>query len=760
MQKSGYVKLDDSVNDDTEPISLTNEDIDYICTFIDEVSIYSRDDNTNKNIRECITNSIREQLKDIKLVNLKEAKDLLIEVLRATYKEALAPDGYMAGVVSSQSISSSVTQATLDSFKDIKAAATLVEGGIGSLEALLYTRMERKGAARMIVHFTKRMSKMDIINLRALLVDVKLSSIIRNVKYGQISNKKSTKREYITRQVWHTMFEVANDVKIQNGTWAIRIYLDNVDMYAHKITMTMVANAIDLAMEHSTEAYIVYSPIVHGYIDIIYYNNEIEEEIQQSFLNVQFDRMKLVKIKGVDGIDDITPHSFDMKFLIKKEQYDEDNGTWRIELDKDNRLINRALFKCTPEFELYLDEMGYAYERIEDDYNEIIGYELYSDDEIKDSPKKRSERMGIDSFYYYMITKGSNYREILKFPWCDPNRTIPNDIFKIYRYLGVEASRAYFIFEFDLVLEAIRCGEINPRHLSLMTDVVYFTGKPHGMTTQGSMARSQDFVTRSVTNRGADNLMAAAINRQKSDVSNLSTMNLLGSEPMFCGDKANIRNPTDEYIIKLETTMKNREKKKRIRRQPNQEMINMYKRKAELEHQSILESIKADVKVEDISIPDTIEPSEEIKKGEITYTDMIPSMLTSVQVPIPVTKDVKDIVDTITRLYGDPELVTKDNIQPKKFYLTLINKKRTTNVMMNDETKDMLSKLGKSKGKETLIEIPVSDFTFVRDNAYTKPTIVSEPMYIFPISLERSTYPEPLGDIDTDAIIKLLKSVM
>ncbi len=85
---------------------------------------------------------------------------------------------------------------------------------------------------------------------------------------------------------------------------------------------------------------------------------------------------------------------------------------------------------------------------------------------------------------YIIVTSGTNLKAILKLKGVDKYRTLTNDIFEIASVLGIEAARQAIFREIKKVVEE-QGLEIDERHISLISDLMCFSGKVKGVTRYG-----------------------------------------------------------------------------------------------------------------------------------------------------------------------------------------------------------------------------------------------------------------------------------
>jgi DNA-directed RNA polymerase II subunit RPB1 len=75
---------------------------------------------------------------------------------------------------------------------------------------------------------------------------------------------------------------------------------------------------------------------------------------------------------------------------------------------------------------------------------------------------------------YILDTDGSNFLEVLNHPAVDATRVYSTHVHDIYGQLGIEATRAVLLNEITTLFEE---GQINYRHLGLLTDVMCRAGR-------------------------------------------------------------------------------------------------------------------------------------------------------------------------------------------------------------------------------------------------------------------------------------------
>jgi len=121
-------------------------------------------------------------------------------------------------------------------------------------------------------------------------------------------------------------------------------------------------------------------------------------------------------------------------------------------------------------------------------------------------------------------------------------------------------------------MNAIKAGDINPRHYDLIADTIFYTGNPAGMTPQGSAKRGKDSIELAGTNIGGTVLANGAISNKSSNVSNTMTSNLVGYAPLV-GHRATINNPSERELTELREKIERKKKRYENKFHPNKPLL-------------------------------------------------------------------------------------------------------------------------------------------------------------------------------------------
>ncbi|MCD6547013.1 MAG: DNA-directed RNA polymerase subunit A'' [Nanoarchaeota archaeon] len=130
-------------------------------------------------------------------------------------------------------------------------------------------------------------------------------------------------------------------------------------------------------------------------------------------------------------------------------------------------------------------------------------------------------------------TAGSNLKEVLKLPEVDIERTKTNDIFEIWRVLGIEAARNAIIEETLDVLKN-QGIEVDVRHIMLVADIMTNDGTIKGIGRYGVSSAKASVLARASFEVPLKHLFSAAV---KGEVDELRSVveNVMVNQPVPVG---------------------------------------------------------------------------------------------------------------------------------------------------------------------------------------------------------------------------------
>ena len=110
----------------------------------------------------------------------------------------------------------------------------------------------------------------------------------------------------------------------------------------------------------------------------------------------------------------------------------------------------------------------------------------------------------------FLLTEGSNLKEILKLDFVDRKRTITNNLREIEEVLGIEAVRNYIVKELKKIYDS-QGLEIDVRYLMLIADLLTMFGKYIGITRYGLAATKNSVLAKAAFEIPRDFLVNATL---------------------------------------------------------------------------------------------------------------------------------------------------------------------------------------------------------------------------------------------------------
>ena len=134
---------------------------------------------------------------------------------------------------------------------------------------------------------------------------------------------------------------------------------------------------------------------------------------------------------------------------------------------------------------------------------------------------------------YYITTEGSNLEEVLKLKNVDPTRTTTNNIFEIYKVLGLEAAREKIVNEIEYVLNDQGLN-VDRRHLELVGDAMTLDGSIAAIGRQGIAGNKASVFARAAFEETIRHLTEAAVRGEEDSFEGI-TENVIVGLPVKVG---------------------------------------------------------------------------------------------------------------------------------------------------------------------------------------------------------------------------------
>lgn len=135
---------------------------------------------------------------------------------------------------------------------------------------------------------------------------------------------------------------------------------------------------------------------------------------------------------------------------------------------------------------------------------------------------------------FVLYTEGSAFGNVLDIEGVDATRSTCNNIHEIYRYLGIEAARESIIEETMNTLEEQGLGDVNIRHLMLVSDIMTNRGEIESIGRHGISGKKDSVLARAAFEVTVNHLLDAAIHGEIDDLNGV-TENVIVGKPIKLG---------------------------------------------------------------------------------------------------------------------------------------------------------------------------------------------------------------------------------
>ena len=353
----------------------------------------------------------------------RKAMILLLETVFLKYKQALIHPGEMVGVIAAQSVGEPTTQLTLNTFHNVGVASkSNVTRGVPRIEEILRISKKPKNPS-----LTVHLKQLDCehqeraIKYANMIEHTRLTDIVSGVQiiFDPNDNNSAIEEDRSFLEQYHHFENLVQNSNSDTASrsnapakskWIIRMVMDAESMLAKNISMDDIYFAIQNT--HRGLVSCVYSD----------YNDK----------NLVF-RIRWLKPKKEN------------RNIAASSVIDEITGLKKFQEDLLNKIILRG----------------------------IQGIVNVLPRKVPGTMMKQDGRY-VAKDTWVLDTTGTNLLEVLGLPFINCNRTYSNDIYEVYKTLGIEAARQVILQEIAEVME-FSGVYINYHHLSVLCDRMTYT---------------------------------------------------------------------------------------------------------------------------------------------------------------------------------------------------------------------------------------------------------------------------------------------
>lgn len=447
-----------------EKRSLTDTEIKNILSFIQPIKGLPHDIATS--ISERQYDGFAKQLHAIKIYPAAIPK--LRNILKQAYIKSQIEPGKSIGALASTSIGEKHTQTSLSSKHHAgKNQVTLLEG-VPRLEEIINMTRDIKTPSMEIYFDIPLDNQTNLTYIRTLAQSEFEFHDLQSLLYDHelINNRKLTLEE----QTWYMFNSIFYASTFEECTWSIRLIFKIHSLFQIRKSLADIAKIIE---SQYAELHCVASPDNVGIIDVY---------IDTSNLS---DPEELARTLG------------SLRQKNKKEDVNSDDFLLLINNDNKEYYFIRDLVLPSV---LAIPISGIE-GIIQCFYNET---------------KKQT---------WYVTTKGSNLKVVLRHPFVDYKYTKTNNLWEIYENLGIEATRISFHQELEKLIS------VSNRHIDLLINAMTYNGRPQAATRYGIDKHQVGVLAKTCFEQPWENLLHAAFLGEKDDISGVSSSIMTGNPP-------------------------------------------------------------------------------------------------------------------------------------------------------------------------------------------------------------------------------------
>lgn len=472
--------------------------------------------------RKHLVDRVRTILENIKLVPIPEAYEELKDEIDRSINDSWIEQGSSVGITAGVSLGGPVTQLSLNSFHFAGAQSGVALAFQKVRDFLTGSKMNRTPQMKIYfkepyvgsdLHEIQHVGSFDsILAMRSELEQTLVSDVVLDshiLTHDEAEFAGIPQMIALHSQIRHERFE--GGISKFKSTYVVEIRLNTYRMFTHKITMAMVARAIEGTQFPNIPSDVltcVWRSQIDGRIYILADEGRVNnlDAVDQDMAVLIFLTRYVMrqynqwKISGISGIISIEPQEVNVaKGIYRVKQvrrtaevnyhyvYTNNRKTrWDgVSLTDIYRLVIAAGFKVRPitkkddkgvvisrelydKNNLYLVVEGYEGDNFEKELNKRI--QTAQEKAIKQRTPEDIALINASSFHY-ALTNGTNMEEIVWRDDVDLFRTASNHSHEIKEMLGIDAARIFLIFRFMQTLQDFS-SYINPRHISLTFDLL------------------------------------------------------------------------------------------------------------------------------------------------------------------------------------------------------------------------------------------------------------------------------------------------
>jgi len=458
---------------------------------------------------------IKDILEDIKLVPLDEAYERYKnELIRSSYESLIEP-GRFVGVGAGVALGGPVTQLSLNSFHFAGAQSGVAQAFQKVRDFLTGSRIKRDPQMNIFFKLPgtgtdlyDAVHKGDFDSIMSKRAEFEQTTVEDVVIDTEILTREEAEIEGISEIV--ALHSQLRPERFTGGqarfplNYVVKLTLNTYRMYSHRITMSMLAAAIEGPAPPDSIT-VVWKSQFEGraYIIVDETRSYEQQGMSQESAILMFLHLKIIRdfgskqISGMSGIVSIEPQQVD----VTRGIYQVKTSKGRPDLHRvySNNFRTRWEGVSLADIQQLLRAAGFRVEDIKDENKEGLYLTVQHEGNVwedlqsrikaareKAIPERSEQEQEIAeaSSFYYMKTQGINMNDVTWRDDIDVYRLSSNNSHDVQENLGIDAARVFLILKFRQTLQDFG-SYINGRHISLIFDLLTNLGTINSLSFTG-----------------------------------------------------------------------------------------------------------------------------------------------------------------------------------------------------------------------------------------------------------------------------------
>ena len=405
----------------------------------------------------------------------KIAFDYIISNIKSKFYNSIAVNGELVGTIAAQSIGEPSTQMTLNTFHFAGVASkSSVNQGVPRFKELLSITENLKGPMNTIVLkepycYNKELAKNVMNDLAITYIKdlIKSCEIYFDASFYEPITDDASSCDNDMFLIHKKFYNILIDDNSDNlSPWVLKLEFNKTKLLNHKFTM------LD-----------IYTAIIKTF-------NKEQRDLRCFYTDDNSNNL-IMSIQCV--LDE------------QNEDIDEEDVVCIMKTIQ-NSILNDIILKGYPNINSASMVSNKSYKI----FNEVTG----------NFEKKE---------YWEIFTDGSNLTDIITHPKIDPYKTFSNNIWEVYRMLGIEAARKMLYQEINEVFE-FSGSYVNSRHITLLVDIMTNKGSLMSIDRHGLNKTERGPLAKCSFEETPDILSKAAVFSELDKMTSVSSNIMLGQE--------------------------------------------------------------------------------------------------------------------------------------------------------------------------------------------------------------------------------------